>query len=164
MKKAAQTEIEKLNEILSIPSEMDLTDKELNKMSRAASASASLKCHPALIENARKRGLEKKGITLSEAHKKAISASIKTKLSTEEVKQKLSVAKKGKAHSEEHKAAIGAANKGVPRPRPHRRCTVDGITIYASLMELIDVLGAGKAGRRHPDFRYIDEKPKKAKP
>ena len=34
-------------------------------------------------------------------------------------------------------------------------CTVDGVTIYNSLSELIAALGQGKEGRRSPTFRYI---------
>jgi hypothetical protein len=38
-----------------------------------------------------------------------------------------------------------------------RPCTIDGATIYPSLRALIDVLGSGHEGSKHPNFRYINE-------
>lgn len=36
-------------------------------------------------------------------------------------------------------------------------CTVDGVTIFKSLKDLVASLGQGKSGRHHPNFRYIDD-------
>ena len=38
-------------------------------------------------------------------------------------------------------------------------CTIDGITIYPSKMALDGVLGQGKHGSKHPNFRYVDGTP-----
>lgn len=45
-----------------------------------------------------------------------------------------------------------AMSKALSRP-----CTVDGITIYPSRLALSKALGRGKAGDRHPNFRFVDE-------
>jgi len=43
-------------------------------------------------------------------------------------------------------------HKGGRKPQP---CTIDGVTIYPSRKSLIDALGQGCLGVKHPDFRYI---------
>lgn len=38
-----------------------------------------------------------------------------------------------------------------------RPCTVDGKTIYPSVLALIAALGNGRAGYKHPNFKYMEE-------
>jgi len=40
--------------------------------------------------------------------------------------------------------------------RASKPCTVDGLVIYPSYTKLVEALGRGKAGSRHPDFRYVE--------
>ena len=74
-------------------------------------------------------------------------------------RMKLSVASTGKPRSPEHcasmrkpKSAAGKANMSISHNKP---CTIDGIMIYPSRKALVAVLGQGKAGSGHPDFRYL---------
>jgi len=39
--------------------------------------------------------------------------------------------------------------------RPTKKCTVDGIKIYASVREMVKELGSGKNGTHSPSFRFI---------
>jgi len=49
-------------------------------------------------------------------------------------------------------AGLRASHANNPRGK---QCTVDGITIFRSLKDLIGALGAGKNGKYHSNFRYI---------
>lgn len=67
-------------------------------------------------------------------------------------KEKMSNAKLGKKQSPELIAKRVAKLTGQKRDNP---CTVDGITIYRTLRELIKALGQGKNGSKSSSFRYI---------
>lgn len=43
-------------------------------------------------------------------------------------------------------------NNSLKHSKP---CTIDGMTVYPSLKALVAVFGQGKAGMRHPQFRYV---------
>lgn len=49
-------------------------------------------------------------------------------------------------------AGLRAMHARKPRGK---QCTVDGITIFRSLKDLIVALGAGKNGKYHSNFRYL---------
>ena len=64
--------------------------------------------------------------------------------------------------------ALSAAKSGKPNPAQSERmkgrpaknrkmCTVDGVMFYPSLRALVNELGAGVGGRRHPNFRYLEK-------
>lgn len=96
------------------------------------------------------RAAEKlKGRTLSPEHRASLSKAMKGKPVKVTWGDKISAGKKGKKRSEADCKAISA--------RVSKPCTVDGITIYPSLGALIKALGGGKAGRKHPNLRYIDK-------
>lgn len=58
--------------------------------------------------------------------------------------------------AEELQEIAAKISKGNSAP-----CTVDGITIYPSLTELVRALGMGKKGRKHPNFQYVGRVPLK---
>ena len=79
---------------------------------------------------------------------------------TDEERKKISEGNKGKPKSTCHRQALSASLIGIPRPESvkaklRKQCTVDGIMIYPSRLELIKALGHGKRGMSHPNFRYI---------
>lgn len=116
------------------------------------------------------------GKTLTEEHKKKISEGGTGQKRSEETRQNISKALKGKTpsvskapFSEEHKEAIRQGRIGKKHSEEAKQnmrkskdlsknkkaCTVDGITIYQSVGDMVKALGAGKKGRRSPDFRFL---------
>ena len=87
----------------------------------------------------------KKNVPLTSQHAQNISKGVKDALARPEIHAKLGQHLKGKRISTE-----ALANRCQP-------CTIDGITIYESRKALIAVLGSGKSGWRHPDFRYLEK-------
>jgi len=113
-----------------------LDDKELRKANWKTNLSAAMKGKPA----SEAKIAAMKGKPASEAKIAAM---------------------KGKPLSEERKAKIAAALKGKPSNNAaalSKPCTVDGITLYPNLKALSLALGQGKAGAKHPNFRYIEKK------
>lgn len=95
-----------------------------------------------------------------------VSEGNRGKIRTREMRAKYSDAKAGIVFTEEHLSKLSAAKKGKPLSDKQReklsngqagKCTIDGITIFASKTKLAKALGHGKNGARSPDFRYIDE-------
>jgi hypothetical protein len=84
------------------------------------------------------------GTVRSAEHRAATSAGLSRYLATEEGFAQRSAAMKAKFAAKGHHMS--------------RACTIDGATIYPSLQALIRALGQGKAGAKHPNFRYVDEK------
>jgi hypothetical protein len=115
------------------------------------------------------------GKTLTEEHKLKISEGGTGKFRTEETRQNISKALKGKTlgvskvFSEEHKESIRQARLGKKHSekakqnmrkskdmtKNKRPCTIDGVTIYPSVKDLVNSLGTGKNGSRSPHFRYV---------
>lgn len=62
-------------------------------------------------------------------------------------------ARLGKKHSEEAKANM---RKPKDMSKNKRRCTIDGITVFESVKDLVNTLGSGKSGSRSPNFRYVE--------
>jgi hypothetical protein len=122
---------------------MNLTDGGEGTIGRVDSEDTKTKRNAAVS-----RG--KTGVRLSAAHKRNVGLS-----------------RLGHIQSENTKAKISAANKGKNTGRIHtpeniakrsKRCTVDnGMTIFPSVRELMRVLGKGKSGSRHPDFKYLPD-------
>lgn len=48
-----------------------------------------------------------------------------------------------------------AAKRESQRSKYNKKCTIDGVIIFESKTALINALGQGKNGSRHPKFRYI---------
>lgn len=67
---------------------------------------------------------------------------------SDEAKRNMSKSKLGKKMTEEHKI-----NSARAKSKP---CTIDGVTIYPSVVSLIAANGQGKSGLRHPNFRYVE--------
>jgi hypothetical protein len=87
------------------------------------------------------------------------SASLKRTFSRPEVREK-----KIAAHNRPEARARNSAAQKLAQSQPHllamrkarsKPCTIDGISIYPSLIALIAERGQGKRGMRHPDFRYV---------
>lgn len=114
------------------------------------------------------------GKVLTEEHKQKISAGGTGQARTIETCQNISKALKGKSKvlppfSAAHKEAIRQgqigkkhseeAKQNMRKPKDgskHRRpCTVDGVTIFESVGQLVNSLGTGKNGSRSPNFRYV---------
>jgi len=53
-----------------------------------------------------------------------------------------------KPFSDVHRAALGRNDQGRP-------CTIDQIVVYKSRKDLINALGSGRFGLKHPSFRYL---------
>jgi hypothetical protein len=69
---------------------------------------------------------------------------------------------KGFSPSAETKKKIGQKSKGRRHMRylgwiKSKRCTVDGVRIFDSVIELRQTLGQGKTGTRSPTFRYVEK-------
>jgi hypothetical protein len=58
-------------------------------------------------------------------------------------------------YTPEQRAKKTAICRRIAQSR-QKPCTVDGITIYPGQRALIKALGGGKAGSRHPNFRYVE--------
>lgn len=62
----------------------------------------------------------------------------------------------GKPWSDAAKEKMRASLKSNPNSgAPKKKCTVDGETIFSSYSECAKVLGRGKSGTSHPNFRYV---------
>jgi hypothetical protein len=88
------------------------------------------------------------GAKCSEEHRRKVSEAHKGLLASEETKRKMSIARAGRKISDAHRQNISAGKK--------KPCTIDGITIYASVKDLVAALGTGKTGVRSTTFRIID--------
>lgn len=77
-------------------------------------------------------------------------SSVRKALDSHEVKaRKIASLKKSLADPSIRKFRSDSMRKQMSRP-----CTVDGITVFPSKKALAKALGFGKAGTRHPNFRY----------
>ena len=115
------------------------------------------------------------GRTLTEEHKRKIAEGGSGQKRSEETCKNISAALKGKtkvqppmtaAHREAiRQARIGKKHseeakqnmrKSKDMSKNKRACTVDGVTIYPSVGDLVNSLGSGRNGSRSPTFRYIE--------
>ena len=99
------------------------------------------------------------------------SRSIKTALARPESKERQRRAAKSRATPElnakraetlhitlSNRSAEDAAQHAINISKAKLRpCTVDGITIYASVRDLVKDLGQGINGRKSPNFRYVTD-------
>jgi len=92
------------------------------------------------------------------------SAAMKVALASPEARAKLSASAKVAQNRPEVRAKKSAsmnqpetrAKKSASmKDKNSKQCTIDGITIYPSRDALVDELGQGKSGSRHPNFKYI---------
>lgn len=119
-----------------------------------------------------KRSASLKNVAKTEEHKAAIKLGIYNSPNkpgvpvghkqTVEHRNNLSAARIGEEHSAQHNAKVSAALTGRKQSPEHaaanrKPCTVDGVTIYPSLIELTRALGRGKNGSRSPTFSYIKD-------
>jgi alkylhydroperoxidase/carboxymuconolactone decarboxylase family protein YurZ len=71
-----------------------------------------------------------------------------------EHREKLRQAQTGKKYSDESRALMSLKAK-ARGPATGRSCTIDGIEIFSSIKGFIRKLGKGKAGLKHPNFRFV---------
>jgi hypothetical protein len=99
------------------------------------------------------------GKKLSEEHKKACAAGHHGKKLSDQHRKAQGDGRRGKPRSEEAKKKLSEYMKGKPNlsaKKLQKRCTVDGVTVYASVRDLVAVLGHGKNGVKSPNFRFME--------
>lgn len=121
---------------------------------RNAMASKVLRQH--LSDTARKVG--------KDPQVKANRSAAQRKIMTPERSKKMSEIRKVSHNTPEFLAKNSAAQKiaqndpvlrQAHREKISRPCTIDGINIYGGVRLLMDALGQGKSGAKHPNFRYL---------
>lgn len=98
------------------------------------------------------------GRKLSEDHKDACARSHLGKKLSDEHRKAQSEGRRGKPRSEEAKRKLSEYMKGKPNQsakKLQKQCTIDGVTIYPSVRDLVLALGHGKTGVKSPSFRFI---------
>ena len=111
------------------------------------------------------------------------SCAIKKALAHQEIKEKMSVAQKeaqNRYEVKEKKSATTKETLSCPKVKAKQRataqmrearievkmkriaaaskkCTINGETIYESRKQLVEALGLGKKGLKHPNFRYVEK-------
>lgn len=98
------------------------------------------------------------GRNLSDEHRQACSKGHLGKKLSEEHRKAQGDGRRGKPRSEEAKRKLSEYMKGKPNQsakKLQKRCTVDGVTIYPSVRDLVLALGHGKTGVKSPSFRFI---------
>ena len=128
--------IDELNKLLEEKSEYELSDISINKSSAKLGTNHSEQTKQKISERRSGKCAWNKGIEQTPEQKTKISLSL--------IGNTCALGKKKK------KSACLKMSESKKK-----KCTVDGVVFFDSYLDLVETLGRGKNGSRHPNFRYV---------